>query len=83
MLHTGKTLPEWAVKLKKYRKTNGYTQEEFGAYFDVTGMAVSYWEAGRTEPPAKVFVWILLAAGVVSRDSIVDDTLPSFKLGKE
>jgi transcriptional regulator with XRE-family HTH domain len=83
MLHTGKTLPQWAINLKKYRKANGYTQEEFGAYFGVTGMAVSYWERDEVEAPGKVLVWVLMAAGVIPKGSIIDDSLPSFKLGKE
>lgn len=76
MDNLSKTIPEWAINLRQCRQAQGYTQEGFGRFFDVSGMAVSYWESGRTEPPARALVWILLARGVIPKGSIVDDTLP-------
>ena len=65
-----KPLPPWAENLRKYRKGSGLSQARFGKMFGVTAMAVSYWESGRTEPPASVLVWLLIAAGVLSRSSL-------------
>jgi transcriptional regulator with XRE-family HTH domain len=70
MQHTGSTLPQWAKNLKEYRKKQGLNQAEFGEMWGVTAMAVSYWEAGRTEPPARVLTWMLVESGVVSRASV-------------
>ena len=73
MGNTGKTLPEWAINLKKYRLQWGLDQKEFGRRFGVSAMAVSHWEAARNEPPARVLAWILEASGAMSFGAFFKD----------
>ncbi len=49
-------LPEWAVLIKRFRGLQGLTQEQFAAKYNVTQVAVSYWESGRNEPPAELLM---------------------------
>lgn len=65
MTNAGDNTPEWAKSLKKCRKEADLSQAEFGDKFGVSAMAVSYWESGTNEPPAKVLFWILEASGAV------------------
>jgi transcriptional regulator with XRE-family HTH domain len=59
-MNTQATLPIWAVKIKARRIFLGESQEKFGARFNVSKMAVSKWETGKSEPGADVLVWVLM-----------------------
>ena len=58
---TQANLPEWAIKIKQLRVKLKLTQREFGRLFDVSQVAVSWWESGINEPPASVFMKIIKA----------------------
>ena len=56
MLNKSQTKPEWAVLIKALRKHYKETQTEFAVRFNVTQVAVHYWEIGTYEPPADVLL---------------------------
>lgn len=50
---------KWWEKMKRLREAAGESQEEFAARWGASKMAVSYWERGIYEPPAKVLIWVM------------------------
>lgn len=48
--------PEWAVRIERFRGKLGLSQTEFARKLDVSAMAVSRWERGVNEPPAKCYI---------------------------
>ena len=51
-----RALPEWAIVIKRFRGLQGLTQQEFADKYNVTQVTVSYWERGRSRPPAEILM---------------------------
>lgn len=48
--------PSWATRIEKLRGRLNLSQTEFANRLGVSAMAVSRWERGINEPPAKCYV---------------------------
>jgi transcriptional regulator with XRE-family HTH domain len=48
--------PLWAVRVERLRNGLGLSQTEFARKLDVSAMAVSRWERGVNEPPARSYL---------------------------
>ncbi len=55
--------PEWAARIEKLRNKLGLSQTEFAKKLDVSAMAVSRWERGINEPPARSYIALGKLAG--------------------
>ena len=55
--------PEWAARIEKLRNKLGLSQTEFAKKLDVSAMAVSRWERGINEPPARSYIGLGKLAG--------------------
>jgi DNA-binding XRE family transcriptional regulator len=55
--------PSWATRIEKLRGRLSLSQTEFANRLGVSAMAVSRWERGINEPPAKCYVMIGKLAG--------------------
>jgi DNA-binding XRE family transcriptional regulator len=58
-LHDDAGKNKWWEKMKRLREAAGQSQEEFGARWGASRMAVSYWERGIYEPSAEVLIWVI------------------------
>lgn len=58
---TTQATPIWAIKIRALRKQLNENQTQFGKRFGVSQVAVAYWESGRNEPGAEVFMAIIKA----------------------
>jgi DNA-binding XRE family transcriptional regulator len=50
--------PNWATRIEKLRNRLNLSQTEFANRLGVSAMAVSRWERGINEPPAKCYVML-------------------------
>jgi DNA-binding XRE family transcriptional regulator len=50
--------PSWASRIEKLRGRLNFSQTEFANRLGVSAMAVSRWERGINEPPAKCYVML-------------------------
>lgn len=50
--------PSWATRIEKLRGRLSLSQTEFANRLGVSAMAVSRWERGINEPPAKCYVML-------------------------
>ncbi len=48
--------PEWAARIERFRNKLELSQTEFARKLGVSAMAVSRWERGVNEPPAKSYI---------------------------
>lgn len=55
--------PSWATRIEKLRGRLNLSQTEFANRLGVSAMAVSRWERGINEPPAKCYVMLGKMAG--------------------
>jgi transcriptional regulator with XRE-family HTH domain len=56
-------VPEWARKILAFRQARKLTQGELAKQLSTSAMAVSRWERGETEPPAKAYLRLGHLAG--------------------
>jgi DNA-binding transcriptional regulator YiaG len=55
--------PAWATRIEKLRSRLELSQTDFAHRLGVSAMAVSRWERGINEPPAKCYVMLGKIAG--------------------
>ena len=55
--------PTWATRIEKLRDRLNLSQTDFANQLGVSAMAVSRWERGINEPPAKCYVTLGKMAG--------------------
>lgn len=55
--------PSWATRIEKVRGRLSLSQTEFANRLGVSAMAVSRWERGINEPPAKCYVALAKMSG--------------------
>lgn len=53
------TVPDWSRLIRQKRKELGENQTQFGARFGVSYVAVSDWERGVNDAPARVLWWLV------------------------
>jgi DNA-binding XRE family transcriptional regulator len=53
----------WATRIEKLRQKLNFSQTDFANQLGVSAMAVSRWERGINEPPAKCYVEMGKLAG--------------------
>jgi SOS-response transcriptional repressor LexA len=60
---SAKALPEWSRKILAFRRALKLTQGTLGKRINTSAMAVSRWDRGETEPPAKAYIRLGQLAG--------------------
>jgi transcriptional regulator with XRE-family HTH domain len=60
---SGKTIPEWSLKILRFRQDRKLTQSALAKELNISAMAVSRWERGQAEPPADAYIRLGHLAG--------------------
>lgn len=59
-----KFTPLYTTLIKRHRKKLKLSQKAYGAYFNVSGTAVSKWESGQSEAPY-IVTWVIYKSGLM------------------